>query len=151
MRKGYQMKVHNERSSKRNRLSTEEGKVHFNSQNGAMTYAYKGLVIDKRNGLYTVRDVKLKGFPVDMVKGLFTDTHTLRVAIENGLLESCPEKLECLRARNKNVICGGCRTPFLFRREMLTDWLEGKVLECPYCYLEEFDDRLEWVSDDKFY
>ena len=153
MRKGYQFKAYQKGRTKRSRYSSEEeeNRKPFNTHDGRMTFAYKGLVVEKLNSIYTVRDVKLEGFPVECIEGVFTDTRTLRIAIDNGLLQSSPEKLERLRERNKNVSCGGCRTPFLFRRDMLIDYLEGKIIQCPYCYLEEFEDRLEWATDENFY
>lgn len=152
MHKGYQVKTYNKGTSKRSRSSDEEERRRpFNTHGGRMTFAYKGLVIDKCNSLYSVRDVKLEGFPVHSIQGVFNDTRTLRIAIDNGLLQSSLEKLERLRERNKNIKCGDCSTIFLFRREMLIDYLEGKIIQCPYCYHEEFDDRLEWATDENFY
>lgn len=123
----------------------------FNAHNGAMTFAYKGLVIDKRNSVYRVRDVKLEGFPVHLVSGVFNDARYLRNTIDVGLAESSPEKLERLRQRNRNVKCGGCNTPFLFRRDTLIPHLEGYIVSCPFCYHEEWEDRLEWATDESFY
>lgn len=153
MRKGYQVKTHGIGTSKRSKYTAEEDALWmgFNTRDGQMTFSYKGLVIDKRNRLYSVRDVKLEGFPVNDIAGVFTDTRTLRIVIDNGLLQSSPDKLERLRERNKNIKCGDCSTPFLFRRDMLIAYLGGKIIQCPYCYHEEFEDRLEWATDENFY
>ncbi|ORJ26205.1 hypothetical protein O1V64_11875 [Rouxiella badensis] len=153
MRKGYPVKTYCKGNSNYSRLSPEESEITkpFNTHDGRMSFAYKGLVIDKRNSLYSVRDVKLEGFPVHLVEGVFNDSRMLRIAIDGGLLTASPEKLERLRERNKNVSCGGCGTPFLFRRNMLIDYLGGKIIQCPYCYFEEFEDRLNWGTDESFY
>ncbi|NKG29672.1 hypothetical protein FVB43_06410 [Erwinia rhapontici] len=153
MRKGYVPKTHFKGNVKRSKYTEEENKRWrgFNTHDGAMVFAYKGLVIEKRNSLYKVRDVKLEGFPVASVAGIFNNSQTLRSVIEAGLCQSSVSKLARLRERNRNVKCNDCGTPFLFRREQLEDYLEGKILQCPYCYHEEWDDRLEWAPDDNFY
>ncbi|WP_343553753.1 hypothetical protein [Pantoea sp.] len=153
MKPGYQVNTHFKGTVKHSRYSEEEQTSWkgWNSHEGAMTFAYKGLVIEKRNALYRVRDVKLEGFPVQSVAGVFNDSRYLRNTIDVGLAQSSHEKLERLRERNKNVKCGDCGTPFLFRRDALIPHLDGFVIPCPFCFHEEFEDRLVWASDENFY
>ena len=153
MHKDYQVKTFFKGTSKRSRYSPEEeeGWRGFSSHGGNMTFSYKGLVIVKRNSLYQVRDVKLEGFPVQSISGIYNDSRALRTTIDIGLAQSSPDKLEALRMRNRNVKCGDCNTPFLFRREMLIDHQGWQVISCPYCSHEEFEDRLEWATDESFY
>lgn len=153
MKPGYQVNTHFKGTTKRSSYGEEEqaSRKGWNSHEGAMTFAYKGLVIEKRNSVYRVRDVKLEGFPVQLVTGVFNDSRYLRNTIEVGLAQSSPEKLERLRKRNKNVKCGDCRTPYLFRRDALIPHLDGFVITCPFCFHEEFEDRLEWATDENFY
>lgn len=105
MRPGYQVKTQFKGTIKPSLYSEEEQASWkgCNTHDGAMTFAYKGLVIDKRNSVYRVRDVKLEGFSVHLVSGLFNDSRYLRNTIDVGLAESSPEKLERLRQRNRNV------------------------------------------------
>ncbi|WP_145032408.1 hypothetical protein [Pantoea ananatis] len=153
MKPGYKVNTHFGGTVKPSRYSEEEQAKWrgWNSHEGAMTFAYKGLVIEKRNTLYRVRDVKLEGFPVHLVSGVFNDSRYLRNVIDSGLTQSSPEKLERLRERNRNVKCGDCGTPFLFRRDALIPHLGGYIVSCPFCYHEEFEDRLEWATDENFY
>ncbi|GGD35747.1 hypothetical protein GCM10011513_36920 [Franconibacter daqui] len=152
MRKGYQINTHYKGTRKR-RYYAEEGDEakRYNTQDGAVTFAYKGLVIDKRNSFYKVRDIKLEGFPVASVAGVFNDSAYLCSVIESGLSLASPSKLERLRKRNRNVRCKGCGSAFLFRKDNLIDYLEGKIIQCPCCYHEEWQDRLEWATDENFY
>lgn len=153
MRPGYQVNTHFKGTSKRSRYSDDEETAWrgINTHDGAMTFAYKGLVIEKRNSMYHVRDVKLEGFPVESVAGVFNDSRYLRNTIDIGLALSSPDKLQRLRERNRNVKCSGCGTPFLFRRDALIPHLGGYVISCPFCYREEFEDKLEWATDENFY
>lgn len=153
MRPGYLVNTHFKGTSKRSRYSDDEETAWkgFNTHDGAMTFAYKGLVIEKRNSMYRVRDVKLEGFPVESVAGVFNDSRYLRNTIDIGLALSSPEKLQRLRERNRNVKCSGCGTPFLFRRDALIPHLDGYVISCPFCSCEEFEDKLEWATDENFY
>lgn len=153
MRPGFKVNTHFKGTVERSRYSEEEEAnwKGWNTHDGAITFAYKGLVIEKRNTFYRVRDVKLEGFPVQSVVGIFNDSRYLRNTIDVGLEQSSPEKLARLKERNRNVMCGDCGTPFLFRREALFPHLDGYVLSCPFCFHEEFEDRLEWATDENFY
>ncbi len=153
MRPGYQVKTHFPGTRKRSSSQDREGMPEhvWNRNDGTMTFAYKGLVIEKRNALYRVRDVKLSGFPVQSVAGVFNDSRLLRALIDSGIAQSCPERLERLREGNRNVHCGNCLTPFLFRREGMIEHLGGFLVTCPYCAHEEFEDRLRWATDENFY
>lgn len=153
MKPGYQVNTHFKGTVKRSRYSDEEQAnwKGWNTHDGAMTFAYKGLVIERRNTFYRVRDVKLEGFPVELVSGVFNDSIYLRNTIDSGLAQASPEKLKRLRERNRNVQCGDCSTPFLFRRESLIEHLGGYVIACPFCFHEEWEDRLDWATDENFY
>lgn len=153
MRRGFKVNTHFKGTVKRSRYSEEEEEKWkgWNTHDGALTFAYKGLVIEKRNALYHVRDVKLEGFPVASVSGVFNDSNYLRNTIESGLAMSSPEKLKRLRERNRNVQCGNCNTAFLFRREALIEHLGGNIMPCPFCFHEGWEDQLQWATDENFY
>ncbi|KYQ97313.1 hypothetical protein AWY96_01865 [Serratia plymuthica] len=133
----------------RKRQSKKLAPPHTHSRN--ITFSYKGVVIDKGEGLYKMRAVKLEGFNGAYVQGEFNVASALRSALDNALSRVDSDKHLVLRAKNQNVQCEHCGAVFLLRAAMLIPYMEGHVLDCPYCSHEHWEDTIKRLGDEVFY
>jgi len=107
--------------------------------NELFRYAYKGIVIEKKQGIARVIPPKLSGFDDERVRGVFTDNQSLGFCLLLALANASKERQAELRERYRNFLCPDCGLPTVIYK---TDY-EADRIRCPRCgqwgrFLDDF-------------
>lgn len=139
----------------------------FDAHNGYAIFAYKGVVIEKQNGLYKVgRQIKIKGFPeltLMQLSGSFTSGEIMKGYIDYALEHVNAERHTAVREQYRNWKCPKCGTHALYDpkavrkiyRYIKNEWGEEeeqdtgrRKVECFFCYHNTPTTEVEYMTDE---
>lgn len=145
----------------------EEEAPPFYTYNGFRRYSYKGIVIEKRDGMYQIgKRIAISGFPVASVGGKWTDGKKLKNAIDYGLTLASPERHAEVMKSVRNWKCPECETVALvesknmrnkvaYKRDSSGEEVEvdtgEKLLSCDHCSLEMALPDVPYTTNDTFF
>lgn len=148
MNKNYKV---NTRFGKKKKVERDSDDKVFTSFNGTNTFSYKGIIVVKRNGCYTVKEAKLQGYAPGFLSGMFTDARCLTLAFDSALSDVDKEKHHALRAKNQNIQCPHCQSIYLLYKSMQSERYGEVYIECPNCQEVHSSDSVSRVTDEKIY
>lgn len=141
----------NTRFGKKKTLKPDSNDKVFTSFSGKNTFSYKGIVVVKKGGCYTVKEAKLQGYASRFLSGVFTDARSLALAFDSALSDVDKDKHYTLRAKNQNIQCPHCRSIYLLYKSMQSEQYGEVYIECPHCQEVHPSDSVSRVTDDKIY
>ncbi|APG18849.1 hypothetical protein A3780_15230 [Kosakonia radicincitans] len=155
------------KSHKRERDGWEEDPFEFSTRNGYCLFAYKGVVLEKIDGIYSVaRQIKIKGFPKDklhQLNGVFSSGAIIGDIIDLALEKVDPERHAEVREQYRNWCCPRCGTHYLYDskdisivyRYYTNEWREEireatgrKEITCNHCFTAVDITEVEFVGDE---
>jgi hypothetical protein len=97
----------------------EDDRYRMYTYNGTLTFAYRGIAIEKRKAMYTIaKRIQISGFPAESLMrlaGSYNNGADLRGEIDYALTFCNPERVEQVRNRHRNCQCPMCETVSMFK------------------------------------
>lgn len=139
----------------------------FTTRSGYCLFAYKGVVIEKLQGVYKIaRQIKIKGFPsekLQQLEGVFNSGSVIKGIIDLALEHVDVERHAEVRQQYRNWKCPHCASQCLYNAQdvyivykyTVNEWKEEirtdtgwRKIPCQHCGNDTLTQEVEFVDDE---